>query len=339
MAAGSLSGVLGMAALALSLGVTARTAEPGPNRAGSQPANGTYRFETDGCVIRYEIRGSGPVLMTVPNSWGLSHEGLRGLYRELEKAFTMVYFDPRGMGGSSPVRQESDMGMAAVREDFHALRRHLGLEQVAAIGWSNGAINLILLAAEHPESLRAAVFVHGLARFGETDEQAIRKRHPQIIETMESAYGRLQKSELPPGEADRRIKRLYVEEYFPAACADPDASRPRLHEVFDAADFSWRHAEYAAGEMPVFDLRPRLASITVPSLVIAGAHDILPPDKVREIHQGIRGSVFEVFACSGHFAPIEEPAAFAKTVRDFLSSAFAPPSRGNPSAESRSGQP
>jgi len=66
----------------------------------------------------------------------------------------MVYFDPRGMGGSGPVREDGDMGMAAVRADFDALRRHLGLDRVSAIGWSNGAMNLILLAAENPRRSR-----------------------------------------------------------------------------------------------------------------------------------------------------------------------------------------
>ena len=80
--------------------------------------------------------------MTVPNSWGLTLEGLRGLYRGLEEHFTLVYFDPRGMGQSGPIREETDMGKAAVRADFDALRRHLQLDRVNAIGWSNGAMNL-----------------------------------------------------------------------------------------------------------------------------------------------------------------------------------------------------
>jgi predicted esterase len=40
---------------------------------------------------------------------------------------------------------------------------------VAAIGWSNGAGNLILLAAEHPESVTTAIFLHGVASFTAED--------------------------------------------------------------------------------------------------------------------------------------------------------------------------
>ena len=127
---------------------------------------GSFTAELNGFAIHYEVHGSGPVLMTVPNSWGLSLEGLRALYRPLEQHMTMVYFDPRGMGGSEAAREETDLGAAAVREDFHALREHLGLERVHAIGWSNGASNLMLLASEHPDTIDAAVFLHGIASFG-----------------------------------------------------------------------------------------------------------------------------------------------------------------------------
>jgi proline iminopeptidase len=114
--------------------------------------NGSFSAYLNGYDIHFEVHGQGPVLMTVPNSWGLSLEGLRALYRPLEERLTMVYFDPRGMGGSGHIQIEEDMGLAAVRADFDTLRRHLGLETTHAIGWSNGATNLILLAAEYPET-------------------------------------------------------------------------------------------------------------------------------------------------------------------------------------------
>jgi proline iminopeptidase len=126
--------------------------------------SGSFTAELNGFKIHYEVHGQGPVLMTVPNSWGLTLEGLRALYRPLEDRLTLVYFDPRGMGRSDPVREDADMGMAAVRADFDALRQHLGLERVNAIGWSNGAMNLILLASERPDTLSSAIFLHGTAR-------------------------------------------------------------------------------------------------------------------------------------------------------------------------------
>ncbi len=144
--------------------------------------NGSFTAEVAGRTVHYEVHGSGPVLMTVPNSWGVTLEALREMYRPLEDHVTMVYFDPRGMGESGPVREDSDLGPDAVREDFESLRKHLGLEKVNAIGWSNGATNLIALAAENPDVLEAAVFLHGNASYLPEDETSIVERYPDLIE-------------------------------------------------------------------------------------------------------------------------------------------------------------
>ena len=45
----------------------------------------------------------------------------------------------------------------------------MGLERVHAIGWSNGAANLILLASEHPDTIDAVISLHGMASFDAED--------------------------------------------------------------------------------------------------------------------------------------------------------------------------
>ncbi len=280
--------------------------------------NGSFTTELNGCTIHYEIHGIGPVVMTLPNSWGLSLEGLRGMYHPLEERLTMVYFDPRGMGESCPVRVDTDMGLAAVRADLQALRRHLGLGPVAVMGWSNGAVNLVMLAAESPETVSEAIFVHGLASFTEEDARQWAEDHAEIASGFQELLGRLSAPSVPIEEKTERVKAYWLEHYFPAATADPDAMRPRLGEIFGPAQFSWAHMEYANHEAPTIDLRDRLGSITARSLVIAGRHDMAPVDKVRELADGIPGATFVVFEESGHFAPLEEPEEFRSEVFRFL---------------------
>jgi len=280
--------------------------------------NGSFAAELNGFEIHYEVHGQGPVVMTVPNSWGLTLDGLRGLYRRLEGDLTMVYFDPRGMGGSGPVREDGDMGMAAVRADFDALRRHLGLDRVSAIGWSNGAMNLILLAAENPETIEAAVFVHGAANFDEEDLQRYAERQPVLTRRWTELDRELRSPGVSPGERTARLKAFWVGELLPASCADPAAARPLLAELFREAEFSWAHADHANREAPVFEARGRLSEITARCLVVAGAHDSLAPEKVRELHEGLADSRFLLLEHSGHFAPVEEPEPFRAAVLDFL---------------------
>jgi proline iminopeptidase len=280
--------------------------------------NGRFQAELDGRTIEYEVHGKGPVLMTVPNSWGLSLDGLRAMYRRLEDPLTMVYFNPRGMGASGPVEEESDLGPDAVREDFHALRQHLGLEKVNAIGWSNGAANLLLLAAESPAQVETAVFLHGNASLLPEDVQRIVDSYPDLMAAFQKFGEEMKDSALTDVERNARVKAFDTEVWFPFLFADRNSAKAKLAELFRDARFSWAHAEYTNRVWASPDFRDRLPRIAARSLVIAGRHDMLPPDRVREIADGIEGAEFVVFEESGHFAPVEEPVKFVETVLAFL---------------------
>lgn len=292
-------------------------AEP-PAPAGVE--NGSFTANLNGFSIHYEVHGQGPVLMTVPNSWGLSLAGLRALYRPLEERLTMVYFDPRGMGESDPIRDEADMGMAAVRQDFDALRRHLGLDKVNAIGWSNGCTNLVLLASEYPDTLDGAIFLHGVASFTAEDLAEFVSANPRLVEL----YVKIQQEvfadeSLSAEEKTARLRTFWSGEYFPLLFADPVAGRTMVDAVFGEAQFSAAHVQYQNKELgDSYDLRDRLPLITARSLVLAGAHDAMSEARVQEIHDGIADSEFVVFGSSGHFSPVEEPEAFKQAVWEFL---------------------
>lgn len=294
---------------------------PVEDQQGVELENGSFTTTRDGRTIHYEVHGAGPVLMALTNSWGLSLEGLRGLFSPLESRTTMVYFDPRGMGGSSAVVEPSDMSLAAVREDFHTVRRHLGLESVNAIGWSNGATNLILLASEHPETIDKAVFVHGIADFGPEDMMAFAQKYPELAQQYVAFQQEMADETLSDSDRDARMREMWLGSYFPAITADPASAGPAIRSAFAGAEFSWAHAQYATSEAPTLDLRDRLGAITASCLVIAGSHDSIPVEKVKTISDGASDAVFEIFEASGHFAPIEEPDRFTTTVFRFLGAA------------------
>lgn len=279
---------------------------------------GSFTEEISGRRIHWAVHGEGPPLMVVPNSWGLSLEGLRGLLGELEADLTVIYFDPRGMGSSGPATADEDLSLAAVREDFHRLREHLGLERVHALGWSNGATNLVYLAHERPETLASAVFVHGVARFAPADVEAMAARYPELFQEFDVAERRLESGDLSSEEQDEIMRELYLEKWFPETLAHPEHTEERMREAFSGAELSWRHARYAQREVPVLDQRPLLGEIPVPALVIGGRHDALPPERAEELALGLPRARFVLFGDSGHFAPIEEPHRFVDLVTSFL---------------------
>jgi proline iminopeptidase len=307
-----------LAILAITVALAGCAAQIGEEAAVREPTgleNGSFFAELNGFDIHYEIHGRGPVMMAVSNSWGIDVAGLRAVYRPLEERVTMVYFDPRGMGQSGPVREDADMDLAAVRADFDALRRHLGLARVHAIGWSNGAMNLLLLASEHAGTLASAIFLHGAASYTDEDYRWLGEHYPGLTESFQALQAELQDESIPDREKTARMRRVWLEEFFPVSCANRETAKAMIVRAFADAQFSWRHAMQAP---PTFDARDRLTSITARSLIIAGRHDTMPVSKAEEMRDGIPDAKLIVFERSGHFAPLEEPQAFREAVFDFL---------------------
>ncbi len=68
------------------------------------------------------------------------------------------------------------------------------------------------------------------------------------------------------------------------------------------------------------DQRPVLATITVPTIVLVGADDVMTPlDRSEEIQAGIPGATLQVIPNCGHLSPLEKPEAVAGSLRGWLS--------------------
>lgn len=80
-----------------------------------------------------------------------------------------------------------------------------------------------------------------------------------------------------------------------------------------------------------FDRREALAQIAVPTLCLAAEHDrTAPPEVMSRMAGKISGAAFAVVPGAGHLANVEQPAAFATAVLDFLRAAGLLPARPDP---------
>jgi pimeloyl-ACP methyl ester carboxylesterase len=67
------------------------------------------------------------------------------------------------------------------------------------------------------------------------------------------------------------------------------------------------------------DTSEKLNNIKLPTLVICGSHDRLtPPDVMKSMSDKIPGAKFLIVENAGHMAPIEQPAAVNKAIKEFL---------------------
>lgn len=241
------------------------------------------------CRLHCEVSGPagapalllGPSLGTTAAIWTAS---LDALARE----FRVLRYDHRGHGASpappGPYEIEDLAG------DVLALLDRHGIERASYCGISLGGMVGMWLAAHAPE------------------------RIDRLVLTCTSAY-------LPPasGWAERaaKVRAAGTTEVVADAVIGPwltppfAAAHPEIRTGLRAMLCASPAEGYAAccGVIERLDLRPALAQIAAPTLVIAAAGDAAtPPEHGRRIAAAVSGARIEILPDAAHLANVERPA-------------------------------
>ena len=278
-----------------------------------------------GTRIYFDIEGAGlvpdgdtmrehPAAFIIHGGPGGDHTGFKPGMGRLADRLQLVYFDHRGQGRSDrgdPALYNLDENV----EDMEALRRHLGLEKIVSIGTSYGGMVAMAHAARYPHAVSHLILIVTAAHGGFIARAAdIVRRHgtpeqQRVCETLWSGGFRT-RDELQ--HYFDVMGPLYSRRYDPATAA---AGRARaMHEPEPL-----NRAFGPDGFLRTFDLRPELARIAAPTLILAGRHDwICPPEFSEEIHRLLPGSDLRIFENSSHSIRADEPDAMLDAIAGFL---------------------
>lgn len=213
----------------------------------------------------------------------------------LPSGLRIIRFDKRGHGLSDC--PPAPYAMADLVSDAEALLDGLGISDCVFVGLSIGGMIGQGLAARRPDLVHALVLSNTAAKMGDaamwqTRIDAIRAGG---IETL----------------ADAVMERWFS----PAFLARPDltAWRNMLTRTPVEGYIGCCHAIAGA------DLAESTKALTLPTLAIAGREDgASPPDLVQGTARMIAGSRFTVIEGAGHLPCVEDPAAYAALLNDFL---------------------
>jgi proline iminopeptidase len=251
-----------------------------------------------------------PVLLLLHGGPGFDHASFKPLFGTLTDLAQVVYVDHRGHGRSDR-RPSSEWNLDTFADDVVRLCDALGIVKPVVLGQSYGGFVAQRYLARHPGHPARVILSSTSHHYGLARKLAMFERlgGPAARTAAEAFW-------TDPGPATwAEYERLCRPLYNPTP-QDPrgDAKR-RTISVDEILFHSARH------EMPTMDLRPGLAAVRCPVLVMHGELDpVTPIEDAEEIvaalpPQWVR---YERFANAGHGAWRDRPDAALAVIREFL---------------------
>lgn len=247
--------------------------------------------------INYRINGDpdgAPVVFA--NSLGTDYRLWDQVVPLLPPGLRIIRYDKRGHGLSSCPPAPYPMG--ALIADTERLLDHLSVRDCLFVGLSIGGMIAQGLAVKRPDQMRAMVISNtgakiGTAEMWQTRLDAVRAGG---IEALSEAI----------------LERWFSDKF--RATPELAAWRNMLTRQADEGYIGCSAAIQGT------DLYATTASLTLPTLAIAGSEDSsTPPDLVRETAMLIKGSKFHLIQGAGHLPCVENPVEYARVLTDFIS--------------------
>ena len=198
------------------------------------------------------------------------------------KNYHVILADSRAQGKS--VDHTDSLSYEMMADDLNALLDKLNLKSCYVIGWSDGGINGLLLAIRHPDKVKKlAVTGANLWPDSTAVDPFVYKWAMGANKTARDSVSHMKS---PTPELKNQLKLLHLLSY------EPHITVEQLH------------------------------TISCPTLVIGGDHDVILPQHTMLIAQSIPNSYLWIIPNSGHSTPIYKRDQFNKIVGDFFSQSY-----------------
>lgn len=278
-------------------------------------AVGEHSADLGGIHFWYRVAGKGPVMVVQAPGWGAGSEYLQNGFAQLEKDFTVIYYDPRGSARSSRPSDPKLMATDDMIDDLERLRGYWGLNAITVMGHSNGGAIALGYAILHPEMVHKLILVDACTedhdfRAEREREIAVRKDDPRFKDAIATITGN--NDPKTDEEFDAYLKKL-----LPLYFYDPASGLPRFAKTDTALPSVWAYHAVGATGRPVTKQESLLDHVKAQTLVLVGHDDwICPVTEGQRLNKGIVNSRLVILDKSGHFPWIEaEKPFFAEVVQ------------------------
>ena len=278
-------------------------------------------------ALYVRVIGNGPPIIVLHGGPDFDHSYLLPDLDRLKDTFRLIYYDQRGRGRSANKVKPEDVSLKSDLEDLDQVRQHFGLESVALLGHSWGAVLALEYALRHPKRVSRLVLMNP-APASTADLTAFRKIYLQKIGAdMDRQRAIVASAAYQAGDPEAVIARYRI--HF-----KPSLARPEDYERLMATmQMSFRNQRSEGivkaravedrlmldtWQLPDYDLLPKVRSLRIPTLVIAGDKDFFPLEVATHIADALPNARLLAMKDCGHFAYLECPDAVRNALVGFF---------------------
>ncbi|MFJ3395027.1 alpha/beta fold hydrolase [Leifsonia aquatica] len=255
--------------------------------------------------VRVSGAATGRPLMFA-HGFGCSQEMWRLVAPAFEADHPVVLFDLVGSGGSDLAAYDAGKydSLHGYADDAIEIAEELGLTDVVFVGHSVSSMIGVLAAIRRPDLFGALALVSPSPRY--VDDEGYRGGFSQedidgLLDALDRNYLNWSATLAPQIMGNPGLPELGDELTESFCRTDPEIARQFAQVTF------------------LSDNRRDLPKVTVPTLVLQCAEDIIAPVAVgRHVHENIAGSTFVQLDATGHCPHLSAPQEVVSALREFV---------------------
>ncbi len=297
----------------------------------------------DDGIVEWEAVGDGPPLIWVEGGPGIWAHLARPDAELIQDVFRCHLVNAPGCGRTSPPVDPSGYELDALIDWWEQVRKALGFDRVTIMGHSWGGVLAPAWAAAHPESIEKLIVINGYPGGADGNpeidyERTTAERERNLARHEGRSYYDAGVHGLNDEVAQYESGIEISEEEgnasyrpaWPLYFSDPTTplSAPHVRRIQDdfRVNMDMQLAWYGSDD-PI-DARtntlPSLSTVSCPTLVIAGEHDIVcGPEWNKPIARAIRDARYVEISDAGHLPQYEQPDAVRAALFDWLAATHA----------------
>lgn len=287
-----------------------------------------YITTADNVRLFYKIEGAGNDTLIVLHggpSLGLGY--MAAELKPLTNDYTVIYYDQRGSGFSTPLTDSSNLSIDKHISDLEAIRKHFQLNRIVIAGHSWGGMLTSRYAISYSDRVSKMILIDPMtpsqkaynSHKANPENAVLRRRADSIKRVRADSLFKSLGSSTDPLLTCRSLYNVVVEQFF----YDSTLFKKSID------DFCWGTAEtlrnraivgkYVLSSLGDWDVRPLLNSVKIPVLIIHGTASAVKTDAILGWLNAFPDARLLKVENAGHYVHADRPDIFFPAVKTFLS--------------------